>query len=158
MKTDRTVCIADFGLSLTSNDIHSKEYIKIQVGTKRYFSPEVLNETLNFKLFESFIRTDIYSFALVFWESLNQSEFNPTAGTFHLPYYEYTNSDPSVEEMKKVVVLDERRPRLSDEDSEVDLELKSICGIIRTCWSTNPDARFSSFQIKEKLEELYSKQ
>lgn len=166
MKSDRTVCIADFGLSLTSNDIEIGESIKIQQGTKRYFSPEVLDETLNKNEFESFALSDIYSFSLVFWESLNQSEFNPKSGNFHLPYFEYTNNDPSIEEMKKVVVIDNRRPKLLVEQNKITkyfndfndyLILVLMCSIIKTCWNYNPKQRFNTFQIKKKLEDLYLK-
>lgn len=157
MKNDRTVCIADFGLSLTSNDIYSKQFIKIQVGTKRYFSPEVLDETLDTRKFDSFTLSDIYSFSLVFWEGLNQSEFNSNSGNYCLPYYEFTNNDPSIEEMKKVVNIDNRRPKLFDDENNSDPICNSICEIIRKCWSHKPDERFTAFVIKEKLEDLYSK-
>ena len=39
-----------------------------RVGTKRYMAPEVLDETMNMKHFESFKRADVYSFGLVLWE------------------------------------------------------------------------------------------
>lgn len=34
----------------------------------RYMSPEILDETINARSFESFKRADIYSLGLVFWE------------------------------------------------------------------------------------------
>ena len=37
-------------------------------GTKRYMSPEVLEESLNQSNFDSYKRADIYSFGLVLWE------------------------------------------------------------------------------------------
>ena len=39
-----------------------------RVGTKRYMAPEILDETLDTKNFESFKRVDMYAFALVLWE------------------------------------------------------------------------------------------
>lgn len=39
-----------------------------RVGTKRYMAPEVLDETINATIFESYRRVDIYSFGLVIWE------------------------------------------------------------------------------------------
>lgn len=38
------------------------------VGTKRYMAPEVLTETLNADVFESFKCVDVYAFGLVLWE------------------------------------------------------------------------------------------
>lgn len=160
MRTDRTVCIADFGLSITKDEIQSKQYPKVQSGTKRYFSPEALDETLDVRCFESFASADVYAYALVFWESLNQSEFNPQAGTFHLPYHEYTRSDPSIDEMKEVVVVQGRRPKLFDDECghhEGESTLTSICAVVRRCWSSEPKDRLSSFQIKDKLDDLCRK-
>lgn len=39
-----------------------------RVGTKRYMAPEVLDETINERSFESYKQADMYSFALVLWE------------------------------------------------------------------------------------------
>ena len=39
-----------------------------RVGTKRYMAPEILDETMDTNHFESFMRVDIYAFALVLWE------------------------------------------------------------------------------------------
>ena len=155
MKSPATVCIADFGLCVTTNDISQKQFIKIQQGTKRYFSPEVLNETLDVNEFESFALSDIYSFSLVFWESLNRSEFNLNCNAYRLPYYEFTNNDPSIDKMRKIVVEERRRPNFDNyENSEIQ---NSICSIIRNCWHANAKRRLNSFQIKQQLDELYFK-
>jgi serine/threonine protein kinase len=42
--------------------------VNIQVGTKRYMSPEILAAILNVANFEEFKMADIYSYALVLWE------------------------------------------------------------------------------------------
>lgn len=159
MRTGRTVCIADFGLSITKNEIECKKYPKIETGTIRYFSPEALANTFDVHCFESFTSADVYAYALVFWEALNQSEFNPQAGTFHLPYHEYTGSDPSIDKMKKVVVVEQKRPKLFDEcGSQRDAPiLRSICSVIRCCWSSQSRNRPSSFQIKDQLDYLFRK-
>lgn len=39
-----------------------------RVGTKRYMPPEVLDESLNRKHFQSYIMADMYSFGLILWE------------------------------------------------------------------------------------------
>ena len=70
VKKDGSCCIGDLGLAV----IHSREnnYLDLgnnpKVGTKRYMAPEILDETLNPNLFESFKCVDVYAFGLVLWE------------------------------------------------------------------------------------------
>ena len=157
MKSDSIVCIADFGLSITSKGIETNKYedLNIRSGTKRYMPPEVLSDQLNVNEFESFILSDIYSFSLVFWESLNRSEFNCNSNVYRLPYYEFTNNDPSIDEMRKIVVEERRRPKFDNyENTEIQAK---ICSIIHDCWNANAKQRPNSFQIKEQLDELYFK-
>ena len=70
VKNDRTCCIADFGLAIVKDPSHPTLYKPedIKQGTKRYMSPEILSETINSYNFESFLRSDMYSFGLVLWE------------------------------------------------------------------------------------------
>ena len=39
-----------------------------RVGTRRYMAPEVIDETVDVRHFESFKRADVYALGLVFWE------------------------------------------------------------------------------------------
>ena len=70
VKTNNTCCIADFGLAVY-RDVQTR---KINLpptyknGTVRYLPPEILNNTIDLKLFNSFLYVDIYCLALVFWE------------------------------------------------------------------------------------------
>lgn len=71
VKTNHTCCIADLGLAVRHNP--EKDEVDIadnpnRVGTKRYMAPEVLDNTINIKHFESFKRSDVYSLGLVLWE------------------------------------------------------------------------------------------
>lgn len=52
--------------------VKTRTDINIQVGTKRYMAPEVLDKSLNVKNFHHFKMADIYSFALVIWEILRR--------------------------------------------------------------------------------------
>ncbi|VDK64903.1 unnamed protein product [Onchocerca ochengi] len=72
VKRPYVCCIADFGLALTEDMVKTKTDINIQVGTKRYMAPEVLDKSLNVKNFHHFKMADIYSFALVIWEILRR--------------------------------------------------------------------------------------
>lgn len=70
VKTNNTCCIADFGLAVY-RDVQTR---KINLpptyknGTVRYLAPEILNNTIDLNLFDSFLYVDIYCLALVFWE------------------------------------------------------------------------------------------
>lgn len=112
----------------------------------RYMAPEVLDETINMKHFDSFKCADIYALGLVYWEiarrcntggkttdgsrsgcnlmrlideSLRPGTENVsvmcTAGIheeYQLPYYDLVPSDPSIEEMRKVVCDQKLRPNV----------------------------------------------
>ncbi|VDK87752.1 unnamed protein product [Litomosoides sigmodontis] len=74
VKRPYVCCIADFGLALTEDMVKTRTDINIQVGTKRYMAPELLDKSLNIKNFHHFKMADIYSFALVIWEILLRIE------------------------------------------------------------------------------------
>ena len=48
---------------------------KILVGTARYQAPELLEGKMKGDIFEVFIKTDIYSFALCLWEICRRTKF-----------------------------------------------------------------------------------
>lgn len=67
--------ITDFGLSLVKSDfLDGNDSIKIQVGTKRYMAPEILNCSIVSTELHSFCMADIYSYGLLMWEVLRRSE------------------------------------------------------------------------------------
>ena len=78
VKSDYSCCIADLGLSLTYEQATGvvKTPPRTTVGTRRYLAPEVLTESITIKNFESFKRSDIYSFGLVMWEIGRRAECN----------------------------------------------------------------------------------
>jgi len=87
------------------------------VGTRRYMAPEVLDETLNIGVFESFRMSDMYSFGLVLWEisrrcytgdKLNQVD------DYQVPYYDCVPNDPSFDHMHEVVNIKGIRPEIQD--------------------------------------------
>jgi hypothetical protein len=66
--------------------------------------------------FESFLRSDMYSFSLVMWEVLRRTDLGadgPAAG-HALPYHQDVGADPDYEEMKEVVCEGEIRPKLDE--------------------------------------------
>lgn len=117
----------------------------------RYMAPEVLDETINTRHFESFKCADIYALGLVYWEIARRCNsggwtflfgylnclvcccyFFPLVGyardgtdltshysvlsgihqEYQLPYYDLVPSDPSIEEMRKVVCDQKLRPNI----------------------------------------------
>jgi len=83
--SDGRCCIADLGLAVlqrppqpgvmppTSGSLSSVDELKVaaaqlKVGTRRCMAPEILNETINVDVFDSYRQADVYSFALVIWE------------------------------------------------------------------------------------------
>ena len=67
--------VADFDLSLGAEDlIPGSAPVKVQVGTKQYMAPEVLNNSVLTTEIQSFCVTDIYCYGLVMWEVLRRSE------------------------------------------------------------------------------------
>lgn len=95
LKSNLTACVADFGLALkfeagkSAGDTHGQVRFTflppllirhfhadadpallaslLQVGTRRYMAPEVLEGAINFQR-DSFLRIDMYAFGLVLWE------------------------------------------------------------------------------------------
>ena len=61
--------------------------------------------------------------------------------------------DPSLDEMRKVVCLDEMRPEipLGWEDRE---PLRSMSRVMAECWYGRPLARLSALRIKKSLQKL----
>lgn len=69
------MCVASVRPSLTARSVASH----------RYMAPEVLDETINMKHFDSFKCADIYALGLVYWEIARRcntggNDRNPTVG------------------------------------------------------------------------------
>lgn len=88
---------------------------------KNYFLPlEFSFETsfvcltyrINTECFESYRRADIYAFGLVLWEVCRRTLSNGIAEDYKPPFYDLVPNDPSFEDMKKVVCIDQQRPNL----------------------------------------------
>lgn len=62
--------------------------------------------------FDSFRRADIYALGLVYWEVCRRTVSNGIAEDYKPPYYDVVPSDPSFEDMRKVLCVDQQRPNL----------------------------------------------
>ncbi|NWI12182.1 ACVL1 kinase, partial [Crypturellus soui] len=81
-----------------------------RVGTKRYMAPEVLSEQIRTDCFESYKKTDIWAYGLVLWEIARRTAINGIVEEYRPPFFDVVPSDPSFEDMKKVVCVDQQTP------------------------------------------------
>ncbi|GLD47925.1 activin receptor type-1-like isoform X2, partial [Lates japonicus] len=105
-------CIADLGLAVTH--FQADNLLDVgnnpKVGTKRYMAPEVLDETIQTDCFDAYKRVDIWAFGLVLWEIARRTYSNGIVEEYKPPFYDQVPNDPSFEDMRKVVCVEQQRP------------------------------------------------
>ncbi|XP_030178511.1 serine/threonine-protein kinase receptor R3 isoform X1 [Lynx canadensis] len=155
VKSNLQCCIADLGLAV----MHSQgsDYLDIgnnpRVGTKRYMAPEVLEEQIRTDCFESYKWTDIWAFGLVLWEIARRTIVNGIVEDYRPPFYDVVPNDPSFEDMKKVVCVDQQTPTIPNRLT-ADPVLSGLAQMMRECWYPNPSARLTALRIKKTLQKL----
>ncbi|EEC16634.1 transforming growth factor-beta receptor type I, putative [Ixodes scapularis] len=114
VQKDGTCAIADFGLAVRFSSEANELDIAVnpRVGTKRYMAPEVLEESMPKNHFDSYKMADMYSFALVMWEITLRCVVDGVVEEYCIPYHNVAPSDPSFEDMRKIVCVDKYRPQL----------------------------------------------
>ncbi|XP_039613379.1 activin receptor type-1 isoform X2 [Polypterus senegalus] len=148
-------CIADLGLAV----MHFQDTNQLdvgnnpKVGTKRYMAPEVLDETIQVDCFESYKRVDIWAFGLVLWEIARRTVSNGIVEDYKPPFHDVVPNDPSFEDMKKVVCIDQQRPNIPNRWFS-DPTLTSIAKLMKECWYQNPSARLTALRIKKTLTKI----
>ncbi|CAL1295124.1 unnamed protein product [Larinioides sclopetarius] len=155
VKNKGSCAIADLGLAVRFDSISNSVDIppNPRVGTKRYLAPEVLDETINTNHFDSFKRADIYAFGLVLWEIGRRCDIGGIHEEYQLPYYDMVPSDPSIDEMKKVVCFDKQRPPIPNRWQSCEA-LRVISKVMKECWYHNSAARLTALRIKKTLANL----
>ncbi|XP_033113855.1 activin receptor type-1-like isoform X2 [Anneissia japonica] len=152
VRDNLTCCIADLGLAVLHSE--GSDTINVgsnhKVGTKRYMSPEMLDETMNMESFESFKRADVYAFGMVLWEVGRRCEIGGLCEEYKPPFYEYVPNDPSFEYMRKVVCVEKLRPTLHNRWC-TDPTLTSLAKLMKECWYQTASARHSSLRVKKTL-------
>ncbi|XP_069472505.1 activin receptor type-1C isoform X2 [Ambystoma mexicanum] len=155
VKKNETCAIADLGLAvkhdskLNTIDIPQNP----RVGTKRYMSPEILDETMNMQIFESFKRADIYSLGLVYWEIARRCSIGGAIDEHQLPYFDMVPSDPSLEDMRKVVCEQKLRPIIPNRWQSFEA-LRVMGRLMRECWYANSTARLTALRIKKSISQI----
>uniref|UniRef100_A0A3B5ALU5 Activin receptor type-1C n=2 Tax=Pomacentridae TaxID=30863 RepID=A0A3B5ALU5_9TELE len=155
VKKNGMCAIADLGLAVRHESITDTIDIapNQRVGTKRYMAPEVLDETINMKHFDSFKCADIYALGLVYWEIARRCNAGGIHEEYQLPYYDLVPSDPSIEEMRKVVCDQKLRPNVPNWWQSYE-SLRVMGKIMRECWYANGAARLTALRIKKTLSQL----
>ncbi|XP_061746221.1 activin receptor type-1B-like [Nerophis ophidion] len=159
VKKNCTCAIADLGLAVRHDAITDTIDMapNQRVGTKRYMAPEVLDESINMTHFDSFKCADIYALGLVYWEMARRCNSGGVHQEYQLPYYDLVPSDPSVDEMKKVVCEQKIRPDISNWWQSHET-LRVMGKIMRECWYANGAARLTALRIKKSLSQLSVKE
>lgn len=73
--------------------------------------------------FEALRRTDIYAFGLVLWEVCRRTISCGIAEEYKVPFYDVVPMDPSFEDMRKVVCIDNYRPSIPNRWSSDSVSL-----------------------------------
>ncbi|XP_039298944.1 activin receptor type-1 isoform X2 [Nilaparvata lugens] len=155
MKPNWSCCIADFGLAVTHSRLTDSMDVppNPRVGTKRYMAPEVIDESINMSSFESLRLADMYATGLVLWEICWRTISNGIAEQYKLPYHDLVPNDPSFEDMRKVVCIDQQRPIIPNRWSS-DVILSGLAKVLRECWHKNPHVRLPALRVKKTLVKL----
>ncbi|CAM4678401.1 unnamed protein product [Leuciscus chuanchicus] len=155
VKRNGQCCIADLGLAVIHSQ--SNDYLDVgnnpRVGTKRYMAPEVLDESIRVDVFESYKQTDIWALGLVMWEITRRTNVNGIVEEYRPPFFDVVPSDPSFEEMKKVVCVDQQRPSLHNRLHSHPI-LSTIAKIKKECWFQSPSARLTALRVRKTLSKL----
>ncbi|XP_017776184.1 PREDICTED: TGF-beta receptor type-1 isoform X2 [Nicrophorus vespilloides] len=152
VKLNGTCAIGDLGLAVRHDvttdtvDIPSNN----RVGTKRYMAPEVLDETMNIDHFDSFKRADVYALGLIFWEISRRCNIGGIYDEYQLPFYDAVQSDPTIDEMRRVVCFDRMRPSIPNRWQSCEA-LVVMSKLMKECWYHNATARLTALRIKKTL-------
>ncbi|XP_026743755.1 TGF-beta receptor type-1-like isoform X3 [Trichoplusia ni] len=150
VKSNLSCVIGDLGLAVRHNVASDSVDVPTtnRVGTKRYMAPEVLDETMDTRQFDPYKRSDVYSFGLVLWEMARRCGVMPDE--YQPPYFDCVSPDPALEDMRRVVCIEKRRPNLPNRWHS-DPVLSAISKVMKECWYQNPAARLTALRIKKTL-------
>ncbi|KAM4669368.1 activin receptor type-1C [Amazona ochrocephala] len=155
VKRNESCAIADLGLAVKHDSVLNTIDIpqNPRVGTRRYMAPEILDDAMNMNIFESFKRADIYSLGLVYWEIARRCSVGGITEEYQLPYYDVVPSDPSIEDMRRVVCEQKLRPNIPNQWQSCEA-LRVMGRIMRECWYANSAARLTALRIKKTISQL----
>ncbi|XP_074451440.1 activin receptor type-1C [Larus michahellis] len=155
VKRNESCAIADLGLAVKHDSVLNTIDIpqNPRVGTRRYMAPEILDDAMNMNIFESFKRADIYSLGLVYWEIARRCSVGGITEEYQLPYYDVVPSDPSIEDMRRVVCEQKLRPNIPNQWQSCEA-LRAMGRVMRECWHANGAARLTALRVKKTIAQL----
>lgn len=158
VKRSGSCCISDLGLAvkLEPGELGTHAEYQCQVGTARYMSPEVLSGAISFNR-EAFLRIDMYALGLICWEIAMRTDTGEAVGqmkSYQQPYEEFVGSNPSIDDMRIVVVDKHCRPELPISFCR-NPQFDRIVSTIQECWDADPDARLTAQCVQGRFEEFY---
>ncbi|XP_014746143.1 PREDICTED: activin receptor type-1C [Sturnus vulgaris] len=155
VKRNETCAIADLGLAVKHDSVLNTIDIpqNPRVGTRRYMAPEILEDAMNVNIFESFKRADIYSLGLVYWEIARRCSVGGVTEEYQLPYYDLVPSDPSIEDMRRVVCEQKLRPSIPNQWQSCEA-LRVLGRVMRECWRPSGAARLTALRVKKTISQL----
>ncbi|XP_052745134.1 activin receptor type-1 isoform X2 [Bicyclus anynana] len=148
VKVNGECCIADLGLAVTRQHVAAELTHNPRQGTKRYMSPEALDQSMNVRCFEAYRKCDVYALALVLWEVTRRVA---PAREHRAPFSELAPADPSFDDMRKIVCTDNARPAPPDDPHPTMVGMASL---MRECWHQNASVRLPALRIKKTLLKL----
>jgi len=140
LKSDLTACISDMGLAILLESGQGIGDAHLQVGTRRYMAPEVLDGAIQFNR-SAFLRIDVYALGLVIWELMTRcfgaSEAPPGSSPLLPPYKAPFEAElgkaPSMEQLQHFVAQYKKRPLFSERWSN-DLGFLHLWETVQECW------------------------
>lgn len=76
--------------------------------------------------FDSFKRADVYALGLILWEIARRCNVGGIHDDYQLPFYDLVPSDPTIEEMRKVVCTDRQRPSIPNRWQSIEVGMRKI--------------------------------
>ncbi|XP_066468915.1 anti-Muellerian hormone type-2 receptor [Tiliqua scincoides] len=164
VREDRTCVISDFGLAMTLPMRQERwregptESIVRKAGAPRYTAPEILDESLNLQDLGSALRqADVYSLALVLWETLMRcSALFPDnhIPEFQLAYEAELGSDPTYSQLRSLAVEERGRPAIPPAWRRIGQVFISLQELLEDCWDPEPEARLQAECAQQRLQRL----
>jgi len=112
-----------------------------------------LDNSMNLNQFDNYRRADIYSMGLVMWEICRGTSVGGLYSPYEVPYHDMVPADPSIEDMRKCVCDENKRPTIPNRWSESQV-LREMTRLMRECWASRPDARLTALRVKKSVDAL----
>lgn len=159
LKSDLTACISDMGLAIILESGKCIGDAHLQVGTRRYMAPEVLDGAIQFTR-DAFLRIDVYALGLVIWELMTRCrtsqlplDDDQPLPPYMAPYEAELGSAPAMEQLQHWVAQRKKRPPFLDRWRK-DQGFLNLWDTVRDSWDQDAEARLTAGCIAERIHNL----